>query len=196
MGRIALAFRVFFAALFSAESAGRIRLALDPATPQKSTEKTEAAVVAARADSSAAAVVRPVTPVKPSVPVPAGRSDALTLLETLQREARLIDFLKEPIQEYTDDQIGAAVRDIHRDAGKTLERLFALRPVEERPEGSPLQVGSDAVRYRLVGQVTGQPPYQGKLVHPGWQATRCEVPMWTGAEAAARILMPAEVEIG
>ena len=194
MGRIALAFRVFFSVLFSAESAGRVRLAVDSAANSAATAKPESAAPAVRPEKPVAAAAPPIATPKP--PVSSGRSDALTLLETLQREARLIDFLKEPIQDYTDEQIGAAVRDIHRDSAKTLERLFGLRPVEERPEGSSLQVGSDAARYRLVGHVTGQPPYTGKLVHPGWQATRCEVPVWSGAEPASRILMPAEVEVG
>ena len=47
-------------------------------------------------------------------PKPA-RSEAIALLETLQREARLVDFIKEPIDVYADAQVGAAVREIHRD---------------------------------------------------------------------------------
>src|SRR5262245_5919116 len=57
------------------------------------------------------------------------RSDALTLLATLQREARLIDFLMEDLASYDDAQIGAAVRDVHRDCAAVLERIFALRPL-------------------------------------------------------------------
>src|SRR4029450_745151 len=57
------------------------------------------------------------------------RSDALTLLATLQREARLIDFLMEDLASYDDAQIGAAVRDVHRDCAAVLERMFALRPL-------------------------------------------------------------------
>src|SRR5438034_935106 len=58
--------------------------------------------------------LEPTAPKQPEAPQRPQRNDALTLLATLQREARLIDFLKESIGEYSDAQIGAAVRDIHR----------------------------------------------------------------------------------
>ena len=58
------------------------------------------------------------------------RSDAINLLAALQREARFVDFIKEPIAGYSDAQIGAAVRDVHRDCGALLERLFGLKPIE------------------------------------------------------------------
>ncbi len=133
----------------------------------------------------------------PAPPKPPSRSEALTLLSILQREARLVDFLKESISGYDDAQIGAAVRDIHRDCGAALERLFALRPVDSRAEGSDAEVpaGFDASRIRLSGNVTGPPPHRGKLRHAGWEATRCQIPEWSGPEDAARIVAPAEVEV-
>src|SRR5262245_3785422 len=42
--------------------------------------------------------------------------EPLRLLALLQREGRLLDFLLEDIQGYGNDQIGAAVRDIHKNA--------------------------------------------------------------------------------
>ncbi len=135
-------------------------------------------------------------PKKPEAKVPV-RSEALTLLATLQREARLVDFLKEPLGEYTDAQIGAVARDVHRDCGKALDRVFALAPVVGQGEGSELEVpaGFDAGRYRLTGNVAGEPPFRGRLVHHGWEATRCELPAWTGSPSAARIVAPVEVEL-
>ncbi len=123
------------------------------------------------------------------------RSEALTLLETLQREARLIDFLKEEIGAYQDAQIGAAVRDIHRDAGKALERLFALRPVLDQAEGSPVTLdASTAGRVRLVGNVR-EGATEGTLAHHGWAATKTELPLWSGPKEAERVVAPAEVEV-
>ena len=55
--------------------------------------------------------------------------------------------------------------------------------------------GFDAGRWRLTGNVTGEPPFRGRLVHPGWEATTCELPTWSGSAAAARIVAPAEVEL-
>ncbi|MBS0264456.1 MAG: DUF2760 domain-containing protein [Planctomycetes bacterium] len=123
------------------------------------------------------------------------RSEALTLLATLQREARLVDFLKESIGDYSDAQIGAAVRDIHRDAADVLDRLFKIRPLESREEGTEIQAPAEADRYRLIGTVRGTPPHRGRLVHPGWEASKCDIPEWSGSPAAAQVIAPAEVEL-
>ena len=67
----------------------------------------------------------------------------------------------------------------------------------EQAEGDPVQVpaGSDAGRVRLVGNVTGQPPFKGMLRHAGWEATKIQLPEWSGSEPSARVVAPAEVEI-
>jgi Domain of unknown function (DUF2760) len=125
------------------------------------------------------------------------RSDALTLLATLQREARLIDFLMEDLARYDDAQIGAAVRDVHRDCAAALERMFALRPLRYQEEGSRVEIlaGDDPVQVKLTGNVTGPPPLWGTLVHHGWQAMQCELPEWSGQEESARVIAPAEVAV-
>ena len=136
-------------------------------------------------------------PTPPTAPV-STRSDALTLLSVLQREARLIDFLKEEIGGYADAQIGAAVRDVHRDAAATLERLFALRPLMDQPEGTEISLSAnpDTARLRLVGNLGGTPPSRGRLQHAGWQATKQDLPQYTGAASSAMVVAPAEVEVG
>lgn len=149
--------------------------------------------------------VKTPAPPKAEVPEPARpepakaprRSEALTLLAALQREARLVDFIQEPITEYSDAQIGAAVRDIHRDCAALLARVFAVRPLLTDSEGATIDVpaGFDAARYSLTGNVSGQPPYRGTLAHHGWQATRCELPQWIGGDSAALVVAPAVVEI-
>ncbi len=113
------------------------------------------------------------------------RSEAITLLATLQREARFVDFIKEPLDGYSDAQIGAAVRDVHRDCGKVLDRLFAIRAMVDQEEGSPVEVpaGFDAGRYRLTGNVAGDPPFHGRLVHHGWEAAEVQLPAWSGTQA-------------
>jgi hypothetical protein len=125
------------------------------------------------------------------------RSDALTLLATLQREARLVDFLMEDLAHYDDAQIGAAVRDVQHNCAAALERMFALRPLRSQEEGSPVEIlaGYNSLQVKLTGNVTGQLPLRGILVHHGWQAMQCELPAWSGQEESARVITPAEVEV-
>jgi len=169
MGRLKLAWRI----LFNKEFADKVRSLEEPAAAIE--ERVEEA---------------------PPEPRPA-RNEAITLLETLQREARFVDFIKEPIDSYSDPQIGAAVREIHRDCGTVLERIFVIRPVLNETEGAQVQISSDddAGRIRLTGNVTGDRPTTGKLAHHGWEAQVCELPEWTGSDEAARVLAPAEVEV-
>jgi hypothetical protein len=84
-----------------------------------------------------------------------------------------LDLAQESLDEYSDAQVGAAARDVLRDSRKVLERLFALKPLLDQEEGAAVEVptGFDAGRFRLSGNVTGQPPFRGRLVHHGWQAT-------------------------
>ena len=185
MGRLGLSFKAFFRILSDDAFAERVRAlaegtALAPAAPQT-----------AKAVQPAVAVPAPVAP-----PAPA-RSEALTLLAVLQREARLVDFLKENIAGYSNEQIGAAVRDVHRDAAGALERMFALQPVMAQSEGASVDVpaGADAARVRLVGNVSGNPPYRGTLRHAGWEATKVQLPEWSGSAESARVVAPAEVEL-
>lgn len=125
------------------------------------------------------------------------RSEALTLLSVLQREGRLVDFLQESIDGYPDAQVGSAVREVHRACRQTLERIFGLGPAMNGAEGSTVRIekGYDPGRVRLTGKLSGSPPYSGTLVHPGWEATRCDLPEWSGGNASSRIVAPAEVEI-
>ncbi len=180
MRRILLAIRVFFLTLFQAAVAERVERALGDESP------------------SAAPEQKPRAKPQPTALKPRARSEALTLLAALQREARFVDFIQEPLEGYADAQIGAAARDVHRGCRAVFERLFDLRAVVDDEEGSAIEVaaGFDAGRYRLVGNVGGEPPFRGKLAHHGWEAGKCELPAWTGTASAARIVAPVEVELG
>jgi len=177
-----IAFRAFFGALFNGETAGRVDHALkaeeQPAlpAPQETAEKA------------------PPTPKKPKAPA---RSEAITLLAALQREARFVDIVKEPLGDYSDAQIGAAARDVLRDCGKVLDRLFSIAPLVEEEEGAPLETPSDfdAGCYRVTGAVSGDPPYRGVVAHHGWKAQTCDLPEWSGGEQAARVVAPVEIEV-
>ena len=134
---------------------------------------------------------------KPAAPKAPLRSEAVTLLATLQREARLIDFLKEPISEYSDAQVGAAVRDIHRDCGAVLDRQFSIQPVLNQAEGSKVSLAADTSAARIKRTGRGdQQSGDGTLIHAGWMAGKCELPVWTGDPGSAAIIAPAEVQLG
>jgi hypothetical protein len=144
------------------------------------------------ASPPAAQIVTSPAPAKPPT-----RSEAVTLLEVLQREGRLIDFLKEPITSYADAQIGAAVRDIHRDCSAALDRIFGIAPLRPEGDGAPITVPArfSAAQFRLTGNVTGEAPYRGTLRHAGWQATRLQLPTWNGDPSVGQVIAPAQVEI-
>lgn len=137
-------------------------------------------------------------PRQPEAPPKPKRSEALTLLAALQREARFVDIVKEPLNDYSDDQIGAAARDVLRDCGEVLERMFGIQPAVDQEEGESLEApaGSDASRFRLTGNVSGEPPYRGTVVHRGWQASKCELPQWSGKPESALVVAPVELEVG
>lgn len=177
---LGVAFRAFFAALFNRNSAERLRLALSDAPVDKKLPLPATAVAPA---------VK--TPTKPALPT---RSEALTLLSTLQRESRLLDLVHESLDEFDDAQIGAAAREVLRDCNKSLTRMFAIEPLATSPEGEtiPLTGESSPARLRRVGKSQGD---SGVIAHRGWQATRCELPNWSGQASDALIIAPVEVDV-
>jgi hypothetical protein len=120
----------------------------------------------------------------------------LRFLALLQREGRLLDFLLENIQGYGNEQVGAAVRDIHRKCHTAVKEHLVLEPVIDKPEDSDVDVpsGFDPSAVRLTGNVTGQPPFRGKLLHHGWRVKDIKLaPPPEGQDDL--VLQPAEVEL-
>jgi Domain of unknown function (DUF2760) len=133
-------------------------------------------------------------PPPPAPPKPSGAP--LRLLALLQREGRLLDFLMEDVQGYQDAQIGAAVRDIHRNCRKALQDHLVLEPVLKESEGASVTVpaGFDPSAIRLTGNVTGQPPFTGTLQHHGWRVKELKLAAPpTGQDEF--VVQPAEVEL-
>ena len=184
--RFWLAIRAFFAVLFNARLAPQVEGLL------RGEEGEQPAAAEVTETKKSPATESPVKPASCSA-----RNDAITLVATLQREARFVDIVKEPLGEYTDQQVGAAARDVLRDCGSVLDRLFAIEPVVEEEEDAELEAPADfdTGRYSLSGNVSGDAPFRGRLVHHGWQATRCELPQWSGNEQSAMVVAPVELEI-
>ncbi len=93
----------------------------------------------------------------------------LRLLTLLQQSGRLIDFLKE---------------------------FVTIRPVRDENEGTIINVekGYDPSLLKVVGKVSGEPPYSGVLIHKGWKAHKKSLPKKIGKQTS-EVIYPAEVEI-
>jgi hypothetical protein len=121
----------------------------------------------------------------------------LRVLAVLQRDGRLVDFLQEDIDPYSDAQIGAAVRDIHRGCRKALRDYLTVSPILPGLEESEvtIAVDFDPASIRLTGNVQGSPPFRGVLKHHGWRVEAVHLPALPGARDESSVLAPAEVEI-
>jgi hypothetical protein len=118
------------------------------------------------------------------------------LLAVLQREGRFVDFLSEDLDLHEDSQIGAAVRNIHENCKKAIQKYIALQAVMDRNEGDEVTVekGFDPEAIKLTGNVTGEPPFKGVLRHKGWKAVNIEIPGLASTDRPGMVC-PAEVEI-
>ncbi len=169
MGRFSLAFRGFFSILSSGTLPAELAAALGLARKD--------------AGKPAPSVGRPV-------------DGAMQLLGLLQREARLVDFLMEDIQPYTDEQVGAAMRGVHQQCRQVLARHAKLVPVIDGVEGTYTRIAPAAAsEVKLIGKVPPQGGAEGgTLRHKGWRADKIVLPPLAPGENAA-ILAPAEVEV-
>ncbi|HYN76765.1 MAG TPA: DUF2760 domain-containing protein [Lamprocystis sp. (in: g-proteobacteria)] len=169
--RIAIALLVFGRALYDAEYARAFNRGASGAKPPR-----QAAPTATLGD--------------------APPDSALLLLGLLQKEGRLIDFLKQNVAEYSDEQVGAATRVVHQGCRRVLDGYLTITPVRAESEGARVLVepGFDQVAVRLTGQVVGEPPFHGTLVHGGWRATDLRFPQVPSGRDLS-ILAAAEVEL-
>lgn len=172
MNRIALAFRSFFAILFSGKLPVEVarELGFSPSKPQTPASKP-------------AAQARP-------------QDGALQILGILQRDSRLIDFLMEDISAYSDDQVGAAVRTLHDQSRDSLNRYLKLAPVIDGVEGTFTKIDTnDPSSVKLLGNVpvSGKAP-GGLLRHKGWRAEKIDLPNLPSGSSAS-VIAPAEIEV-
>jgi hypothetical protein len=177
LNRILLAFRAFFNILFSSELSPPVLTALNL------TRRGAAPAAAPKAAAPAPA---------PTIRTSDG---ALQILAIMQRDARLVDFLMEDIASYSDDQIGAAVRELHDQCRDSIARYVTLNPVIDGVEGTYAKTPSaDPSLVKFVGNVPAQPPAGGTLRHKGWRASKVDLPALP-AKQDASVIAPAEIEI-
>jgi hypothetical protein len=207
MSRASMAFRCFFRLLFGgrlpAEAAAYLPEDARPALAGPKAEIAPAAEPARPARPAEPAQLVEAEPPAPRAPARKSASaaeqhaeGALAFLALLQREGRLVDFLQESLDGYDDGDIGASVRDIHRGLRKVLGDYFNIEPVMPGQEDDTVSVprGFDPGEVRLVGDVSGEPPFKGVLRHHGWRVVEVNLPALS--EGVDRhVLAPAEVEI-
>jgi hypothetical protein len=147
--------------------------------------------VAANAPSPA-----PVTVAPPPSAANQAEGEIAAFLALLQEKGRLVDFLMEDVTTYDDAQVGAAARVIHQGCKEVLAEHFRITPVSVAKEGSPVTVpaGYAADQYRLIGKISGNPPFSGKLIHKGWKTDYVKLPRIAKTSLLPTIA-PAEVEL-
>ncbi len=194
MSRITLALSCFFKLLFTGTLPAKAAERLPSGALAKALPEPEAKTPAPK---KAEAVALRSAPEKPKKSMSQHHRDgSLALLALLQREGRLIDFLQEDIESYDDDEIGAAVRDIHRGCKKVLEDHLTLEAVMPGKEEDAVTVpeGFDPGEVKLIGPVAGDPPFKGVLRHHGWRVTDASLPVLS-SDIDRSILAPAQVEV-
>jgi hypothetical protein len=111
----------------------------------------------------------------------------------------LVDFLMDDIAGYSDAEVGAAGRVLHEGCKAVLLEHFGIRPMLEEGEGSKVTIppGYAPGDYRLVGRISGEPPFSGTLVHHGWRVEWVKLPRLIRVSAdPPPAIAPAEVELG
>ena len=180
LNRISFAFRSFFSLLFSgtlpadiANASGYfkpmpVRMAQSdaPATQEKAQEKA---------------------------PKVSTQDGAVQVLALLQRDARLIDFLMEDLTSYSDEQVGAAVRDVQAQSRQVLDRHFKPVAVIDAIEGDAVKTGKlGSTEVRFTGNVPAKGTAPGGVLrHKGWKASQIDLP----SASASSVLAPAEIEV-
>jgi hypothetical protein len=124
------------------------------------------------------------------------RFRALHLISLLQREGRLLDFFNEDLDNFNNEQIGAAARKIHEDCKSAIQKYIGPKPILDQNEGENVTIapGFDPSSIKMTGNVSGKPPFKGTLQHRGWRCSKFELPGLSNVKDP-NIIAPAEVEI-
>jgi hypothetical protein len=122
----------------------------------------------------------PVAAKPPPPPPPANQAEAevVAFIGLLQERGRFVDFLMDDIALYDDSRVGAAARVVHYGCQDVLHEHFKVTPVSDAEEGSQVTVpeGYAADEYRLMGKISGNPPFKGILLHKGWKTESVKLP--------------------
>lgn len=183
--RLGLALRAFWKALFDRAAAERLAVALDAAAESSAADSRSLAPPQSAESDKKQSISQQ----------PPAQNPAITLLATLQRDARLIDLIHEDLDQYQDAQVGAAARPCLKQCRQSLARILKIEKLIDAQENDSIAVPEDApaTRFRWIGESGTRNRDTAKLVHPGWQAASVQLPQWNGASEDALIIAPAQV---
>ena len=128
---------------------------------------------------------------------PRAEAEVVSFLALMQEKGRLVDFLMDDVTSYNDAEVGAAARVVHQGCQSVLKSHLAVEPISGETEGARVSLpeGYDAADFRLLGNVAGEPPYEGTLVHKGWRVTSVTLPQSVGGDDALPNIAAAQVEL-
>ena len=173
MRRIWLAIRIFFLTLFSRDVARLVGelLAQRAAAAGAKGRRSQAGVATAESRSQAG---------RAASPAPQRGGHAAGHLAARGPLRRFRPGAARPIQRRPDRRRGPRCPSRVRQGARSAVRPAADSQRGRRRGGRSRLPAIDAGRYRLIGNVAGQPPFHGRLVHHGWEATVCQLPAWSG----------------
>jgi len=143
----------------------------------------------------------PVAPPSVAPPAPAANqaeAEVVAFFALLQEKGRFVDFLMDDVTAYDDAQVGAAARVVHQGCREVLREHFKITPVSDAAEGSRVTApaGYAPDEYRLLGKISGEPPFSGTLIHKGWKTEFVKLPRIIKTDDRRLPgIAPAEVEL-
>lgn len=142
------------------------------------------------------AVAEAVKPLPIAISQNQAQAEVVTLLGIFQEKGRFIDFLMEDITPHSDAEVGGVARAVHQGCKAALSEHFQIEPISTEGEGATITVpaGYSVDEFRLVGNLSGEAPFTGKVVHKGWKTTSVKLPRVLKTDRLPAIA-PAQVEV-
>lgn len=122
----------------------------------------------------------------------------MSVLSSLQKHGRFLDFVMGDISSLPDDRVGAAARVVHQGCQGILKQYFDFRPVFEKTEGEQVTLDKSMApgNFRLVGGEAADLPVTAKLLHKGWRTTKVNLPQRITTDQATKdVIVPAELQL-
>jgi hypothetical protein len=126
-------------------------------------------------------------------------SNILNFLIMLQEKARVLDFIKDDISVYSDEDVGRVARVVHQGLKEVINSNMSIKPIHSGDEGEIVNFSDsvDYIRHKFLGIGTKKPPFQGTIIHKGWEATKISIPKINSQNLVqgSSIIQQVEIEV-